>query len=139
MGGLAILIASLPLSKFTMSISQMMLGVAWLLMGDYRTRIHSFFRNKVALAIASIYLMHLIGLIYTSDFTYAIKDLRVKFPLLVIPFMFATFPKLKKEETRALIYIFAAATTVATGISFFRFITHSVEDYRDLSPRNNFV
>lgn len=133
-GGLAILIASLPLSKFTMSISQMMLGVAWLLMGDYRTRIHSFFRNKVALAIASIYLMHLIGLIYTSDFTYAIKDLRVKFPLLVIPFMFATFPKLKKEETRALIYIFTAATTVATGISFFRFITNSVEDYRDLSP-----
>lgn len=134
MSGLAILIASLPLSKFTMSISQMMLGVAWLLMGNYRSRIHSFFKNKIALAIASIYLMHLLGLIYTSDFTYAIKDLRVKFPLLIIPFMFASFPKLKKEETRALIYIFTAATTVATGISFFRFITNSVEDYRDLSP-----
>jgi len=134
LGGLAILIASLPLSKFTMSISQMMLGVAWLLMGDYRSRIRLFFKDRVALALTSIYLMHLLGLIYTTDFTYAIKDLRVKFPLLIIPFMFATFPKLKKEETRGLIYIFTAATTVATGISFFRFITNSVEDYRDLSP-----
>lgn len=134
LAGLGILIASLPLSKFTMSVSQMMLGMAWLLMGDYKARISRFFGNRVALALSSLFLIHVLGLFYTTDFTYAVKDLRVKFPLLIVPFMFATFPRLSERKISYLVYLFAASTTVATLISFYRFSTDSVDDYRELSP-----
>lgn len=134
LAGLAILIASLPLSKFTMSMSQMMLGMAWLLMGNYKARFRQFCSNRVALALSSIFLLHVLGLFYTSDFTYALKDLRVKFPLLIVPFMFATFPKLSERKMSYLVYLFAASAMVATLISFYRYSTESVDDYRELSP-----
>lgn len=132
--GLAILIASLPLSKFTMSLSQMMLGFSWLLMGDFRHRLGQFFQHKIALALASIFLLHIIGLIYTTNFEYALKDLRIKIPLLILPFMFATFPKPTPDIFKKLILLFALSVTFATFISFYWFLNDSVTDYRDLSP-----
>lgn len=132
--GLAVLIASLPLSKFTMSVSQMMLGMAWLLMGDYKNRIKLFLNNKVAIAIVSIYLLHLIGLFYTSNFNYALKDLRVKLPLFILPFMFASFPRLTGKQINLYIYLFSAAIIAGTFISFYRYVSGNVSDYRDLSP-----
>lgn len=133
-GGLAVLIASLPLSKFTMSVSQMMLGLAWLLMGDYKNRINHFLNNKTAVAITAIFIIHVAGLIHTSNFDYALKDLRIKVPLLILPFMFASFPKPTEKFFNSLILLFSASVTVATTISFWRFIQDNIADYRELSP-----
>lgn len=43
--------------------------------------------NKVAVLTLSIYLIHLIGLLYTENFKYASLDLEIKLPLFIIPFV----------------------------------------------------
>lgn len=67
------------------------------------------FKNKVVWMIMSIYFLHLIGLLYTDDISYALHDLKTKVPLLVIPFMLAYLPVLTKKEVKVLLGFFVAA------------------------------
>lgn len=43
------------------------------------------FRNKPALIFFSLYFLHVAGLIFTTDFDYAWKDLRTKVPIALLP------------------------------------------------------
>ena len=83
---LAIMAASLTLSPFLMGASQFLLMAVWLFTGDpIKTKLQRFVHNKIAVVLVALFLLHLIGLAYTSDFDYAFKDLRVKLPLLILP------------------------------------------------------
>ena len=42
-----------------------------------------FTSNKVAVLFVGIWLLHLVGMLWTSDFANGIKDLRIKLPLLL--------------------------------------------------------
>ena len=65
-----------------------------------------FFSNKAAVVLWSIYLMHLAGLFYTTDFDYAVKDLRVKLPLLMFPVILSTMDKISYRELRLLLQFY---------------------------------
>lgn len=139
---LALLVASLPLSKFTMSLSEFSILIFWLWHGvdsDFVTRYSSrsllipknllsflseaikniyvaflqklkeFSRNKPAMVVSSILLLHLLGLIYTSDFSYAYKDIRTKLPILILPFIIGTGPRLSTKVFYAILALFVAA------------------------------
>ena len=57
---------------------------------NIKTRFNDFIHNKIAVVMVSMYLLHFIGLIYTSDFQYAFKDLRIKLPILVFPLILSS-------------------------------------------------
>ena len=149
---LALLVASLPLSKFTMSLFQFSTLLFWLWHGvdtDFLKKYPSgsllnplhltrflgevikngfnaliqklieFFRNKPALAISSLFILHLLGLIYTTDFDYALKDLRTKLPLLILPLFIATGPRI---STRIFYRILALFIAAVVGGSIYRII-----------------
>ena len=73
---LACLAASLPLSIFATSLFQIVLAGNWLLEGRYREKWNLFRTRKSIWLILSIYVVFLLGLIYTHDFKYAFQ--RVK-------------------------------------------------------------
>lgn len=85
--GICLLAASVPLSRFMMSVAQFILLGNWLLEGNLKHKFKVFFANKPALLISSIYLLHFAGLFFTTDWDYAIKDLRTKVPLLLLPLL----------------------------------------------------
>ena len=93
-----------------------------------------FFRNKPAMILASIYLMHLLGLLYTSNFDYAFKDLRIKMPLLLFPVIFAGMPKLTAGEFRKILIGYIAAVTAGLLISSYLLLTKEFTDVREISP-----
>ena len=131
---LMLLAASIPLSKFTMSVTEFMLLGLWIWSGfsfsvSYRffklggffkgiihlvgyiislaynnfiDKLSLFFRNKPALIFTSIYLVHIVGLLYTSDIDYALKDLRVKLPLLLLPVVISTMERVNSKRFRLL-------------------------------------
>ena len=136
--GLALLAIGMPLSVFLMSISQFILGANWLIEGNYKTKVKAFCSNRPALIISSILLMHLLGLMYTHDFDYAMKDIRIKVPLFVITFLVATTPSLNRKMFASLMVLFVAAVTIATFIStgvWWHIIPtkHKIADIRDIS------
>ena len=72
---LACLAASLPLSVFTTSVFQIVLLANWMTEGRFGEKWSVFRGRKSLWLILSIYLVFLVGLTYTSDFTYAFHDL----------------------------------------------------------------
>ncbi len=132
--GVAITLASLPLSKFTMSIGQMMMGFGWILQGNYKNRIALLKNEPAAWALMGIFFLHIFWLANTTDFAYAFKDLRTKLPLLIIPFMMGTWPPLSKKENSFITILFLAATFAATLFTLKITIIDRPINYRDLSP-----
>jgi O-antigen ligase len=73
-------------------------------------------KNKLAILTLSIYLLHLIGLIYTQNFKYASLDLEIKLPLFIIPFVMFSERKLTSENQN---YIFKFYTIGNLAALFF--------------------
>jgi len=130
---LSLLAASLPFSLFMLSVAQFALLFNWLLDGNIKYKLHSFIKNKPAVIFSLLFLMHLVGLLYTSDFNYAFKDIRTKIPLLLLPLIMATSEPLNKKELKIIISFFIAAVIVATGINTIYYLTNMVSDIRETS------
>ena len=124
----------LTLSPFVMGASQFLIMGVWLFTGDpVKTKLQRFFDNKIALAIVAIFLLHVIGLIYTSDFQYAFKDLKVKLPMLILPLVLSSVQPLKKKLFDLLMLIYVLAVFVATCISFGYYLKNDYGDIREIS------
>ena len=147
--GLALLMVGLTLSPFLMSIAQFWLLAVWLTDGvrlrqpvgnvfhdiwlNIKTKFCLFWHNKVAVVVVSLYVLHVVGLLWTSDFAYALKDLRVKLPLLILPLVMSTMPTLDRKQVATLFAVYVAAVFVATLISFYKYLTASYTDIRQIS------
>ena len=77
----------------------------------------AFFRNKPALIFSSIYLLHLAGLMFTTDFDYALKDLRTKIPIFILPLYISTSEAFGKRQFYWLMLLFTASVVVRTMIN----------------------
>jgi len=93
-----------------------------------------FFRNRAAVVFTSIYLMHLAGILYSSDFNYALKDLRIKLPLLLFPVVFSTMEKIEYKRFRILMLAYTASVLAGTLISMGIFSKAEHVDIREISP-----
>ncbi|MGC8865232.1 MAG: O-antigen ligase family protein [Bacteroidales bacterium] len=131
---LSALVAAIPTSNYVMSVSQILLGVAWLLEGRYKARLSALLRNPFFWALVSIYLMHLAGLLFTTHFDYAWKDLRTKLPLFVIPFVLFSMPTPSTRESRVLIWVHATTLAVAAIIGILLAQKDGIVNYRYFSP-----
>ncbi|MDD4372672.1 MAG: hypothetical protein PHG67_02010 [Bacteroidales bacterium] len=92
-----------------------------------------FFKNRTALIVSSIFLLHIIGLIHTSDFNYALKDLRTKLPLFVLPLVMSTMPALSRKQLNQLLLFYVAAVFIGTLFSMNVFFKQEFNDIRTIS------
>ncbi|MCX6231939.1 MAG: O-antigen ligase family protein [Bacteroidetes bacterium] len=121
--GLVLLAIGIPLSNVLMSSSEFILLGYWLFDKNIINKIKAFFRNKPALVFTSIFLLHVIGLIYTSDFNYAFKDLRTKIPIILIPLIISTSPLIDGKKLRIILSFFVSAVLFSTFICFYVYLT----------------
>lgn len=134
--GIALFLCSMPLSKFMVSVAQFVLVGNWILEGNITEKFKKFFKNKTALILTSLFLLHLIGLGWTSDFNTALKDLRIKLPLLLFPVLFSSMPVIPGRWLRNLMILFTAAVFSSTFISYLVYlgvIHKKITDIRDIS------
>lgn len=116
---LMLLALSLGLSPFFMTLAQIFLVANWICEGRIKEKMEGLWKEKAALAIIGIYLLHLIGLIYTSDFGYALKDLNVKLPILLLPLIVVTGPQLTKKDQDVIWLTFLGGMLLGTAISMY--------------------
>ena len=126
--------ASLTLSPFLMSVSQFLLLIVWLFTGDpVKEKFQRFIHNRIAVLLVSLYLLHVVGLVYTSDFAYAFKDLKVKLPLLAFPIILSSVKPLDKKHSDWLMLVYVMGVFAATCISFIAYLKHDYGDIREIS------
>jgi hypothetical protein len=130
---LGLMLIALPLSKFVMSVAQFIMVFNWLLDRRLLEKWKAFFLNLPAMVLVSIYLLHIIGLLWTSDFDYALKDLRVKLPLLALPVIISTSPKISSRIFHYLMLLFIAANVAGSFFSVHFLLTNEVTEIRSIS------
>ncbi|NUM49942.1 MAG: O-antigen ligase family protein [Flavobacteriales bacterium] len=134
--GLILVAIGLPLSKFLMSVGQMIIFLSWILLGNYKQLLINYFNNTTAVAVSLLFLLHLVGLLYTSDFKYAINDIRVKMPLFLLPFVLSSFRPLTKNQFKWIFYILSLSVILSTLIGLTRYLGlfgYEIIDKREIS------
>lgn len=135
--GLLMVAVGLTLSPFLMGMSQFWLLLVWIVDGvvghDFKQKLTRFWRNKAAVLLVAFYLLHVVGLLWTTDIQYAMKDLRVKLPILVMPFVLASMPSLDRKRFDLILNVYVLSVFVATLFSFNSYIKHDYEDVREIS------
>ena len=135
--GLLMVAVGLTLSPFLMGMSQFWLVLVWLVDGivarDFKQKLSRFWHNKAAVLLVAFYLMHVVGLLWTSDFEYALRDLRVKLPILVMPFVLSSMEPLDRKRFDLVMLVYVLSVFIATQFSFFRYVRHDYEDVREIS------
>jgi hypothetical protein len=134
--GLVLLSIALPTSLFLMSISQFILMINWLWEANFRNKIQVLKNRKGVLLIISIFILHIVGLIYSTDLKYAINDIRIKLPLLILPLVIGTSENLDSKKLKILFLFLISSVTISAFISsaaLFGLIDVEINDIRDIS------
>ena len=162
---LILMAASLPVSKFAMSVMQFVIVFLWffadfsfstvstrfkknkffkniisflnysllLACNNFVNKFKIFFKKKAAIILTSLLLLHVIGLIYTSDYSYALKDMRIKLPLLVFPVILSTMNPIGKKKFNWVMLLFVASVLIGTFISTHVLLKQEFTDIRKIS------
>jgi hypothetical protein len=131
--GLALMLIALPVSKFLMSVAQFWLVAVWLFDKDILNKWRRFFRNPTAMLLVSFFMLWVVGLLWTTDFDYALKDLRTKLPLLALPVIISTSPRVSRSLFYWLMVIFIATNIVGTLFSMHELLTKEIVEIRKIS------
>ncbi|MFM7900422.1 MAG: hypothetical protein ACKPAD_00385, partial [Bacteroidota bacterium] len=67
-----------------MSIAQFMIAGSWVIGGNFADKLKRFFTSPITLLFFAVYLMHVLGLLWTSDMDSGMRDVRIKLPLLLL-------------------------------------------------------
>jgi hypothetical protein len=135
--GISAFAVGLPTSKVILSLSSMLLILNLVLEGDLKNYLHRLKSNKLFLAVFIFFLLHAVGLLWTSNFDYALNDIRIKLTLLVIVLVFTVKPF--KDPAKHIIPLgLFVATLVLTSLinilSYNGILGHrETLDIRDLS------
>lgn len=134
--GLITLASGLLFGSALTSIPQIILGVNWLLELNFSKKIKTLISNKLFWALSSLFLLHLIGMTYTSDFYSGLNDIKTKIPLLLFPIIFLSTKPLDKKELNTLFQTFfmsVIASSIWCYIVYSGFTNKKIVDIRDVS------
>ncbi|MBP8067672.1 MAG: hypothetical protein KAY27_03835 [Pedobacter sp.] len=87
------------------SICTGLLVVNWIAAGDLKAKFKKLKESKIFWVLISLFLLHLLGLLYTSNFEYALKDLKIKLPIFFLPIVFIASPSLSVKEFRSILKV----------------------------------
>lgn len=105
---------SLPLSKALMSIVPGVLMVNWLAEGQFAAKFRLLKERKSLLLLLSVFVVYLVGMLWTDSLKWGLNDVKIQLPLFVLPLVIGTSGKLKSGEIKSIIYVFSGAVIVAS-------------------------
>jgi O-antigen ligase len=133
---MALLLVGMPLSMFLMSFSQILLLSNWLLEGKFQQKWQTLKERKGIILLLSIFLIHLVGMAWSTNWGYGIHDIKIKLPLLILPLVIGTSQPLNYKQFKILLLIFTAAVIIGTLVSMavlLGFTGQHIKDVREIS------
>ena len=127
--GLLTIAVGMPISHPVMSIGQFALAANWLLEGRYSAKLKNIFKSRLAMILVSVFLMHVVGMLWTEDVSAGLRDLRVKLPLFLLPFLVFSSTRINEKQFKWLLGAFVLTVVVASLASFGRYLGLTEEDF----------
>ena len=131
-----LLAASMPLSIFATTVFQILLAVNWVMEGNFSEKWQRLKKDKGFWVYTVFFLIHIIGMIWSEDLSYGLKDLKVKFPLLFIPFLIVTSGSPAIKELKYILVSFIAGNVIASFavvLALTHIIPVEISEYRNAS------
>jgi len=132
--GLVFMTVGLAFSKAIISLSFVLIASNWLFDKTVFNKLKTFFKDKKALGFSAIYLIFLLGLLYTENYSFAFGDIRTKLPILLFPLLISTSPKLGYQDLKTLLLVFVASVTASISVSIYNIFFTDILFFRDAFP-----
>ena len=133
--GMMMLAAGLPVSLFLTSLSQFFIIGSFFIEGSPIEKFKKFSRTPVAILLVVLWLLHLAGLMWTSDMSEGIKDVRIKLPLLILPVVLAGSKPLTTKQFNWILATFVSFVFAGSIISMAVYgglIERNLQSIRDI-------
>ncbi len=136
LGFLLAMAASLPMSKAIMSIVPGFLMVNWLFEGQFQLKLQRLKERKSVLLLISIFIVYLVGLLWTNSMKWGMHDVKIQLPLPVLLLVIGTSAELNYRQVKKIIYVFSAAVVFASLCSIWvllEFSGKTIQNPREMS------
>ncbi|MFT4545462.1 MAG: hypothetical protein ACI9UR_000970 [Bacteroidia bacterium] len=126
--GMACIAIGLPLSVFLVSIGLFVLSGNWLLEARYKERVTQFIKDPLSLISASIYLLFVVGMFWTENLDEGLKELRVKLPILLLPFLLFTSKMPSNKRLQDILMLFVVGCVIGTSLGMIHYLVENDGD-----------
>jgi len=127
---LCILVFCIPFSFSLISISIILLAVAWLFSGNINETWQNLKSRKVLWPFIIFYLLHAISYFYSTDKANSLFDLEEKLSLVILPIIVGAGMSIKDEDAERVFFFFtsgvAAISTFCTGRALYVYFTEHI-------------
>jgi hypothetical protein len=135
--GLLLMAVALPFSMFLMSLSQFILAGNWILEANFKEKLQRLKRNKAALFTIGIFLIYVIGMLYSQNISEGLNQIRIVSPIFILAFILGSIPLINEKQRKLIFQFFISATLTATlystYLAYFKGMP-LLDDVRNLSP-----
>lgn len=132
--GFVLLAIGLPLSKWLTGMSIFWIVGAYLVDPRWHLKWQLLKTNKYKLlASSTIFIITLLGILYSAPTHYALQDLRHKLPLLLIPFVLAQTTAINYRMVKTILHFFVVANLIAILICLVNVVLKHVQEPRSIS------
>ncbi len=117
------------------SISEFIIAGTFLLQDNIAEKFKRLYHSKFFWICISVYLLHLFGLTYTSDFIYAFHDLNIKVPLLLFPILLFAADMMSNKVLFHLLNFFIFVVFINLSFLCLNYFIHyeQINEIRDAS------
>jgi len=125
----------MPNLNLLMSIGTILLFILWFIDPGIKKGLRRLTIKNPATWMAGLFILHIVWLANTSDWTYALKDLRIKLPLLVLALALGTI-RLSRFDLRKIFAALGLGIWVATIIGYYLYLSDPMVkmDPRTMTP-----
>lgn len=132
---LSFLVVGMLYSPFLGFLSFCLIGVRVVFLGSLKEKLEKLRNNwLILLVLCSIFLMNIIGLLWTNDISYGMKVLNHKLPFLIIPIYMCIISPIKKPLTLITFIIYILSLLFGTIYGTINYLFTNYTDPRYLIP-----
>ena len=135
---LTILTVGIALSNVLISIGTIWIISNWLIEADFKNYVQRFKEKKSVWFVIFIFFFLALSLIWSVDFNYGFKDLRIKLPFIVIPIVLATSEPLQRKHFYFLLYVFLGIVLYTSSYNIIRY-NYFLPDSADIREMSTFI
>lgn len=108
----------LSTSKIVISLATMLMILNVLLEANFKEGFRNIRKNHLFFWITGFFILHIVALLWTEDLNYALSDIRIKLPLLIIPLFVGAKPVTKQIHINLIVGSFVTATFLTSVINY---------------------